>query len=94
VTEEIEVSVRESDPVGQQLDIIDKYFAEQSPLAQMVEIKGAFIRLLRLYDEINHEIIKINRRTSNTNSRLTALSEKLRQLIEDISYDEAQGSRG
>jgi len=92
VTEEIEVKVRESDPEQQQIDLIDKYFAEQSPLAQMVEIKGAFMKLLKIYDELNLDLIKVKRRTSNTNSRLTALSDKVRQLTEDLGY--LQDSQG
>lgn len=76
----------ESDVIGQQISLIDDYFAKQSPLAQLVEIKGAFLRTLNLIDDINAQMIKLNRRTSNTNARLTVLEGRLRQVIEDLAY--------
>jgi len=83
---EIEAELLETDLDVQHLSMIDEYFAKQSPLAQMVEIKGAFIKLLRLYDEMNLNIIKINRRTSNTNARLTRLEGRVRDQAEELSY--------
>lgn len=76
----------ESDQTGQQLSIIDDYFAKQSPLAQLVEIKGAFLKMLHLLDDVNATIIKLNRRTANTNSRLSTLETRLREVISDLAY--------
>lgn len=84
------VKVIESEQIGTQISLIDDYFAKQSPLAQLVEIKGAFLKTLNLIDDINAQMIKLNRRTSNTNARLTILEGRLRQVVEDLAYYDIQ----
>lgn len=83
----------ESDQVGTELSIIDDYFSKQSPLAQLVEIKGAFLKMLHLLDDVNAAIIKVNRRTANTNSRLSVLEGRLREVVEDLAYYDIQLDR-
>lgn len=80
------LKVVDSDVIGQKISLIDEYFGKQSPLAQLVEIKGAFLKTLNLIDDINAQMIKLNRRTSNTNARLTVLEGRLRQVVEDLAY--------
>jgi len=82
----IEAELLESELDVRHLSMIDEYFSKQSPLAQMVEIKGAFLKLLQLLDEVNLTIIKINRRTSNTNARLTRLEGRVRDQAEELTY--------
>lgn len=83
----------DSEIVGQNIDIIDKYFSTQSPLAQLVEIKGAFLKMLHLIDDINSQIIKVNRRTANTNSRLSTVETRLREVVQDLEYYDIQLDR-
>lgn len=90
--EEPKLVEREVD--GQELSIIDDYFAKQSPLAQIVEIKGAFLKMLHLIDDINAQMMKLNRRTSNTNARLTTIDSRLRDVISDLAYYDIQIERG
>lgn len=88
-----EPNVVVADQVGQELSIIDDYFSKQSPLAQLVEIKGAFLKMLHLVDDMNAQIMKVNRRTANTNSRLSVLEGRLRGVVEDLAYYDIQLDR-
>jgi len=79
-----ERKIVESDTQGLNMGLMDEYFKHQSPLAQLVEIKGAFLRMLRLIDDANEAYVKLNRRTANTNSRLTQVEAKIRELREEL----------